>query len=105
MSLPSAQAIVITPPAIPASAQSSLLPVSTQVQILAAFLAALGSGWVVLAVLFAYRFHKRVRDEDMIQRIAHRLATTPKSRPREFVDDIVVLEELGFFNRHREETL
>ncbi|KAK7995073.1 hypothetical protein PG990_013846 [Apiospora arundinis] len=103
MSLPSAQAIVITPPAIPASAQSSLLPVPTQVQILAAFLAALGSGWVVLAVLFAYHFHKRVRDEDMIQRIAHRLATTPKSRHREFVDDTVVLEELGFFNRHKEE--
>ncbi|KAK6836368.1 hypothetical protein PG987_006863 [Apiospora arundinis] len=78
-------------------------PVPTQVQILAAFLAALGSGWVVLTVLFAYHFHKRVRDEDMIQRIAHRLATTPKSRHREFVDDIVVLEELGFFNRHKEE--
>ncbi|KAK8096890.1 uncharacterized protein PG998_005115 [Apiospora kogelbergensis] len=103
MSSASAQAIAISPPAIPASGQSSLLPVPTQVQILAAFLAALGSGWVALAALFAYHFRKHAVEDDMAQRIAHRLAATPTSELRGPVDDIIVLEEIGFFNRHKED--
>ncbi|KAK8062852.1 hypothetical protein PG997_014949 [Apiospora hydei] len=96
MSTASAQAI--SPPAIPAS--QSLLPVPTQVQILAAFVAALGAGWTALAALFVYRFRKHVGEKEMAQRIAHRLATTtPKeAQPREFIDDMV-LEELAIFNR------
>ncbi|KAK7963902.1 hypothetical protein PG996_008407 [Apiospora saccharicola] len=99
----SAQAIIPPPPAIPAS--KNLLPVPTQVQILAAFVAALGTGWVVLAVLFVYRFRQYVAEEEMAQRIAHRLATTRKlsqQQPREFFDD-VFLKELAIFNRPKEE--
>ncbi|KAK8054572.1 hypothetical protein PG994_009639 [Apiospora phragmitis] len=95
----SASAQAISPPAIPAS--QGLLPVPTQVQILAAFLAALGSGWVVLMVLFVYHFRKPVREDDMAKRIAHRLAASPRSHPREFIDD-VVLEEIAIFCRAKE---
>lgn len=98
----SASAQALNPPAIPAS--QSLLPVPTQVQILAALVAALGTGWVVLAVLFVYRFRQHVREDEMAQRIAHRLAATPKlsRQPGEFIDD-VFLEELAIFNRPKEE--
>ncbi|KAK8113036.1 hypothetical protein PG984_013562 [Apiospora sp. TS-2023a] len=99
----SAQVIIPPPPAIPAS--QNLLPVPTQVQILAAFVAALGTGWVVLAVLFFYRFRQHVGEEEMAQRIAHRLAATRKlsqQQPGGFLDD-VFLEELAIFNRPKEE--
>ena len=97
----SAQAIG-PPPAIPAS--QGLLPIPTQVQILAAFVAALGTGWVALAVVFVYRFHKHVGEDEMAQRIAQRLAMTPKlsQQPREFIDD-VFLKEVAIFNRPKEE--
>ncbi|KAK7959221.1 uncharacterized protein PG986_004075 [Apiospora aurea] len=90
------------PPSRPRSpASQSLLPVPTQVQILAACLAALGAGWAALAALFVHRFRKHVGEKEMAQRIAHRLATAPtpkEAQPREFVDDMV-LEELAIFNR------
>ncbi|KAK7911608.1 hypothetical protein PG985_014089 [Apiospora marii] len=100
--MPASAQAISPPPAIPAS--QSLLPVPTQVQILAAFVAALGTGWVVLAVLFVYRFRQHVAADEMAQRIAHRLATTPKpsQQPKEFIDDDVFLEELAIFNRPKE---
>ncbi|KAK8029672.1 hypothetical protein PG993_010963 [Apiospora rasikravindrae] len=89
-----------SPSALPAS--PSLLPVPTQVQILAAFLAALGSGWVALAALFVCRFRRRVGEREMAQRIAHRLAASPReARAGGFIDD-VVLGELAIFNRVKE---